>query len=92
MTTDPRPVPAYCYSCERGLESQLKSMTTKGKNTAVLLEFIKYCLENRSYRFYQALAGFTGKQVLFWSKGKDEQGTFPPPGLEDRFYFEGKDK
>lgn len=73
---------------------KVPTIESGSKNAKVLREFFLYAESHPGYRFWQALAGFTGgKQVLLWKP--PEPGimlSIPRVGLEDPFYYEGKDK
>jgi hypothetical protein len=54
------------------------------KSKELLDDFISFCKENPSLRFWQALAA--------WADGAIWRRDFSGNSLEDTYYFEGKDK
>ena len=58
------------------IDKKLAKLVKGSKNFDLLTEFYFYCLVNKDLRFFQALSGWLGKDIIV--------------GGEDPFYFKGK--
>lgn len=66
------------------------------KNRETLNSFVRYCQKNPELRFWQALRSWSGFSFIFgWdciSDSNELRDKASALGMEDTFYFKGKDK
>ena len=60
-------------------------MRDKTRNEDVLADFVKYCEDNPTQRFWQALRNWSGHRFIWAYDDKDDLGS-------DTFCWEGRDK